>query len=240
MHEEHAIVQQVYEAKENMPKADALIRAYMPFIESETAKFLHRPPDLRNDDEVSIAMIAFHEAIQSYSKEKGAFFKYAAVLIKNRLIDFYRREKRHSQVLSIEAPTSEDKTLADTIPQETDAFEDFELRDATKNEIETLQNKMKPFGVSITDVAKHCPKQKRTLEECKKVARFAVAHPELLKIVSDSGRLPVQELVDGCGVSKKILERHRKYLIALLLIYTNGYVILRNHIKQIMEGGENA
>lgn len=239
MQEEHAIVQQVYEAKENMQKADAFIRGYMPFIESETAKFLHRAPDLCNDDEVSIAMIAFHEAIQSYSKEKGAFFSYAAVLIKNRLIDFYRHEKRHAHVISIEAPTSEDKTLADTIPQEKDAYEDLELRDATKQEIETLQNKLKPFGVSISDVATYCPKQKRTLEECKKVARFAVSHPELLKIVENSGRLPVQELVTGCDVSKKILERHRKYLIALLLIYTNGYVILRNHIKQIMEGGED-
>ena len=34
------------------------------------------------------------------------------------------------------------------------------------------------------------------------------------------------------------MERHRKYLVALLLIYTNGYEIIRGHLAQVMEGGE--
>ena len=66
MYEEHHIIRQVYEAKEDTQAADRLIGAYMPFIKVETAKFLNRPPMEGQDDELSIAMIAFHEAIGRY------------------------------------------------------------------------------------------------------------------------------------------------------------------------------
>ena len=78
MNEEHKIVQHVYAAKEDIQAADRLIGTYMPFIKMETAKFLKRPPIEGHDDELSIAMIAFHEAIGGYSRTRGAFLKYAA------------------------------------------------------------------------------------------------------------------------------------------------------------------
>ena len=49
-------------------------------------------------------------------------------------------------------------------------------------------------------------------------------------------RLPISRLSEGSGVERKTLERHRKYMIALLLIYTNGYEIIRGHLKQVMKG----
>ena len=104
MNNEHKIVQQVYAAKEDVQAADRLIGTYLPFIKTETAKFLKRPPIEGHDDELSIAMIAFHEAIGGYSRTRGAFLKYAAMLIRSRLIDYSRREQRHSRVISLDAP----------------------------------------------------------------------------------------------------------------------------------------
>ena len=86
MKDEHRIIQQVYAAKGDMREADELIRTYMPFIRTETAKWLKRPPQEGRDDELSIAMIAFHEAVQGYSRVRGSFLKYAALTIKSRLI----------------------------------------------------------------------------------------------------------------------------------------------------------
>ena len=80
MKNEHELSGQVYEAKEDMEAADRLIGAYLPFIRSETAKFLGRPPQEGHDDELSIAMIAFHEAIQGYSRGRGAFLPDAALV----------------------------------------------------------------------------------------------------------------------------------------------------------------
>ena len=40
MNQDHAIIAKVKQAKEDMRAADELIRAYMPFIRNQTAKFL--------------------------------------------------------------------------------------------------------------------------------------------------------------------------------------------------------
>lgn len=43
----------------------------------------------------------------------------------------------------------------------------------------------------------------------------------------------MNELMEGTGVERKTLERHRKYLAAILLAFTNGYEIIRGHLYQI-------
>lgn len=237
MNEEHKIIQQVCAAKEDVQEADRLITAYLPFIKAETAKFLKRPPVEGQDDELSIAMIAFHEAIGGYSRTRGAFLKYAAMLIRSRLIDYSRRERRHAAVISLDAPPGEgDTNLGETLADERDLHEESIVRDATRAEIEELARQMQEFGVSFSDVADNCPKQQRTLEACRKALQYAKENPELLDALLQTKRLPVAQLTAGSGVERKTLERHRKYMVALLLIYTNGYEIIRGHLKQVMKG----
>ncbi len=237
MYEEHHIIRQVYEAKEDTQAADRLIGAYMPFIKVETAKFLNRPPMEGQDDELSIAMIAFHEAIGRYSRGRGTFLKYAAVLIRNRLIDYERREKRHRLVISLDAPAGEEETpILETVAGKENHGEEIAVRDATRAEIEELSRQMEQFGISLTDVADNCPKQARTLEICRKAVQKAQDDPEILEEFLRTKRLPMARLAGGSG-ERKTLERHRKYMVALLLIHTNGYEIIRGHIRQVLKGG---
>ena len=79
---EHDIVSQVRSAKTDSEAADALIRQYMGFIRSETVKFLHTAAENGHEDELSIAMLAFYEAVLAYEKSRGAFLPYAARAIK--------------------------------------------------------------------------------------------------------------------------------------------------------------
>ena len=133
MNDEHKITQQVYAAKDDVLVADQLIGTYMPFIKAETAKFLKRPPMEGHDDELSIAMIAFHEAIGGYSRTRGAFLKYAAMLIRSRLIDYSRRGTAATAASSrLDAPVGEDDTtLGETLADERDPHEETAARDAT-------------------------------------------------------------------------------------------------------------
>ena len=237
MNDEHKITQQVYAAKDDVLVADQLIGTYMPFIKAETAKFLKRPPMEGHDDELSIAMIAFHEAIGGYSRTRGAFLKYAAMLIRSRLSATSRRKQPHSRVISLQPPVCEDHTtLGGTLADERDPHEETAARDATRAEIEELTRQMQEFGVSLSDVADNCPKQQRTLDACRKALQYARENPELLDTLLQTKRLPIGQLTAGSGVERKTLERHRKYMVALLLIYTNGYEIIRGHLKQVMKG----
>ena len=105
---EHDLVEQVYTAKKDTEAADSLIRRYMGFIRAETAKYLHRAPVEGQDEELSIVMLAFYEAILGYEKNRGAFLSYASRGIRSRLIDYYRKERKHKKVISLYEPVQEE------------------------------------------------------------------------------------------------------------------------------------
>lgn len=238
MNNEHQILSQIKKAKEHMYAADEMIKDYMPFIRGETVKFLKRPIVDENDDEPSIAMIAFYEAIQNYSQLRGAFLNYAALHIRSRLIDYARKEQRHKGWISLDhSDSDEDETpminkLADT----ENHAEELALREATRTEIAEFSSAILEFGINLTDVSEHCPRQKRTLESCRKGLEFAKRTPEIMEDFLRTKRLPIAKIVEGTGVERKVLERHRKYMVALLLAYTNGFEIIRGHLKCVMKG----
>ena len=239
MFDGHKILKSVYEAKTDSQKADDFIRSYIPFIRSEASKAVSRQCT-EHDDEYSIAMMAFYEAIMSYERFRGAFLPYASTVIKSRLIDYNRKESRHKNNFSLYQETSEtdERELIETIPDKTDNFEELVDRQATQQEIQELSMVMKDFGISFSDVADNCPKQERTLKSCGDAIRYAANNKELLDLLLRTKKLPMAELVAGSGAERKTLERHRKYILAMLLVQTNGYEMIRGHIKSVINRKE--
>lgn len=234
MKEEHQIVSQVLEVQSNSQAADELIAQYLPFIRSETAKFLKRFPE-DGQDELSIAMFAFYEAAMSYQSGKGSFLKLAATAIRNRLIDHYRREQRHTGTVSLNAQSSGDdeSSLVDQIRDDRNEAEEFHDRTATQKEIQEFTGQLQEFGLSLSDIADNCPKQERTLTACMRVLDYARQNPDLLDQLVKTKKLPLSQLSEGAGAERKTLERHRKYIVAILLAYTNGFEIIRGHLSMI-------
>ena len=235
---QHSIVFEVRAAQTDPAAADALIGQYMPFIRSETCKFTHAPIEAGHEDELSIATLAFYEAALSYQRGRGAFLPYAAAAIRNRLIDHYRVEQRHGGTVSLDVPAGEDgRLLSETLPDTRDEIAAYDLREATRAEIAEFGRQLASFGIGFSDVADNCPRQERTLAACRAVLDCARANPILLDKLLRTGRLPIRDLVLGSGVDKKTIERHRKYLVAILLAFTNGYEIIRGHLCQLTPRG---
>ncbi len=127
-------------------------------------------------------MIAFHEAIQGFTRERGAFLSYAALLIRSRLIDYQRKEARHQGHISLDAQSDEDDIpLYERLADDSDHYEESAKLQATQQEIAELSLVLTSFGVSFTDIADNSPKQERTLEACGRVVRHAAANKELLE-----------------------------------------------------------
>ena len=230
------IVEQVIAAQRDVELADELIKQYMPFIKSETAKFIKRAP-VEEDDELSIAMFAFYEAIINYNKFRGTFLRYASMEIRHRLIDYYRKEQRNRKNVSLDAPcdAEEEITLMDTLSSEESIEEEIGNKEATKSEIELFIKDLKEFGLTLAEVAENCPKQERTMRTCYEALDYARRNPAILKELTDTKKLPISKLSRNSGIIKKKLERHRKYMVAILLAYTNGFEIIRGHLCQISQ-----
>ncbi|MDO5418277.1 MAG: sigma factor [Lachnospiraceae bacterium] len=240
MKEEHKIVRQIRMAQDSPDAADRFMQQYLPFIKAETTKFINRVPVEGRDDELSIAMFAFYEAMMAYRAEKGAFLRLASISIRNRLIDYYRQEQRHAGQLSLEQPASdgdENRTLLDQLDTGRDEIAEHTDHSAAKSEIQDFSRQLADFGLSLTDIAESCPRQERTLNACLQALEYARQHPELLQQLVQSRKLPLARLASGSGIERKTLERHRKYMVAILLAYTNGFEIIRGHLRQMKQKG---
>ena len=232
MNQEHEIVAMVAAARGDSLAADELVRRFLPFIRSETAKVIRRGVS-DSDDELSVAMMAFHEAVLAYERLRGAFLPFAARAIRSRIIDFHRREQRHRGQLSLHEKNEDDRELADTLAVGTDPISERTDRTAARQEIAHFPLGLSEFGLSLTDIADNCPKQARTLSACHRALDYARGNPELLEQTVRTKKLPITSLAAGAGVERKTLERHRKYMMALLLAYTNGFEIIRGHLGQM-------
>lgn len=223
----------VLAAQKDASAADGLIEQYMPFIRRETARFLGRIPQ-REEEVFSVAMLAFYEAIQRYAPGRGAFLSLAALSIRHRLTDFSRKERRHGGQISLQASWEGDTlTLEERLPEKDSPLQKREEERAAREEIEEFSRQLQSLGLTLTQVAEACPKQERTLSACMKALDFAKKHPDLLSEAVKTGKVPLLRLSLGAGVEKKTLERHRGYLLALLVAYTNGYEIIRGHIQSV-------
>ena len=240
MPKEYQIVKEVKNAQKDLDVADELIKKYLPYIRKEVYKYTNEYVN-DNTDELSIAMIAFHEAIRSYDEDKGNFINYAAIVMRNRMIDYTRHEQKFNQEISLNAVLRKDdsgreETLEDVISSSENLNEKVINQSTTEIEIKEFSKNLSEFGISLQDVADNCPRQERTLAVCREVLHYVLKHREILDKMLKSHHLPVTKIVRESKTPFKTVERHRKYIIAILLIQTNGYHILRNHIKQVLKG----
>lgn len=198
-----------------------LILRYRPQIKMIAEGICRRPLDWNNDDELSIGLIAFNEAIESYDENKGmSFLGYARMLIHRRLVDHFRRESRFRHA-SLDAPDEETEFGRYETVQ---AWKRYQAEEEAKEQGEMVaryNEALQNFGISLDDLLAASPKHRDTKQTLMRVARELVAQPSLMKRLQEHKQLPVKELMVLTGVSHKVLEKGRKYIIALALVLSD-------------------
>ena len=94
----------VQKAQEDEEYLNKFIKDNKRFIMVSASKATRRFIS-ENDDEWSIALIAFHEAVKSYDLSKGNFRTFAALVIRRRLTDYIISQSRHQAEIPLE-PTN--------------------------------------------------------------------------------------------------------------------------------------
>mgnify|MGYP001206591238 CR=1 FL=1 len=212
-----------------------MIEKYRPFIAKMTSICCKKYIDPERDDEFSIALHAFNEAINEYRCNCGAsFLGFARTVIRRRLIDHIRREERHLSQIPLSTFDVEDEENHVTNPVETEqAIAQYELEreaEARKEEIADLAEKLESFGISFSDLTKVSPKHSDSRRMLFRIAKILGNDRELMDSMLSKKMLPIKPLLEKCGVSRKTLERNRKYLIALALIHTGHYPYLQQYL----------
>lgn len=206
----------------NQSALDELFRQQRPFIYKTTKRICKRNVDWDKDDELSIALIAFHEAVEKYEPGKGAhLLTFAHKVIQQRLIDYFRKEERHHH-LPIDAEKDEEEVEVSKI--ERDKAMDDHLRKQEQQEMAAtlaeFEERLTEFGISMEDLVDASPKHRDTRDNLLELAKIISHEDDLLSSLKEKKRLPVKEVVKRVKVSRKVLERGRKYLIAMIIIIT--------------------
>lgn len=193
----------------------------------------------KSDDEWPVALLAFTEAVKNYSMEKGSFFNFAELVMRRRLIDFIRSQSRYSSEISVspslfnfDTDNDEDETnikieISEKVSQPTD--------NSLKLEIELVNEILSSYGFSFFDLVECSPKAKKTKKACAKAVVYMINNPILVSNMKVKKLLPIKIIENNVNIPRKILDRHRKYIIAAVEIISGDFPYLADYIRFIRE-----
>ncbi len=215
-----------------------IIDAYKPFI-AKTVSSVCRRYIYESDDEFSIGLIAFNEAIEKYSPDRGSsLLSFSEVIIKRRVIDYIRKQTKNQHIsFDLTNASNEEESPGTVIVNEL-SLDDFHKKNdeqLRKDEIIQFQTLLTTFDLSFSDLVENSPKHADARKNAIYAAKMLIENQEMKDLLFEKKRLPIKQLEKLVNVSRKTIERNRKYIIAIALILSSDYVYLKDYLKGVLE-----
>ena len=193
----------------------------------------------RSDDEWSVALGAFSKAVDVYSQGKGDFLPFAQMLIKRELIDYYRSQKNTLREVSVAPhvlegsgePEEDPSGVYLAVVKNSLEASDHSLRE----EILAANELLSAYGFRFFELTACSPQQDKTRKECAVAIRTVLTDSALFAALEKTHKLPIKALAAVSGVSRKTLDRYRKYIIMAVLILDGDYPRLAEYLKFVKE-----
>ena len=208
---------------------EEFIEKHIPFIISCISKFTGRYVSIENDDEYSIGMIAFVEAIEKYKESRGDFYAFSRLVIESRLKNFFEKENKHSKNKSIEDYKERGTDLVDNLENHD---KDDLNREFTINEIKKLKEEIDDFGFGFEELVNEAPKHKDTREKAIDISEKSSREKDITDFMFVKKRLPIKNMSDRFDVSEKVIRKSKLFIITVIIILFRGYRNLKLWIKK--------
>lgn len=199
---------------------ESLIQEYRPYVlrvVSHTCKSSMG----WSDDEASIGLIAFNEAIDRYDSSHGKTFdNFAYLIIRNRLIDEFRKNGKLLKTESIVWNDDDLEVSSREFSASVEAYEREQEAAELAQELLRYDEMLQQYGVRLEELEQYSPSHQDARMHMIQLAKRFAEHPELRQQLERTKQLPIKRMLKLTDVSKKTLERNRKYLIALILIFS--------------------
>ncbi len=215
---------------------EELIAQSTPLVLRVGARLCGRYLRMGQDEEVSVGLIAVNEALDRYRADSGVTFgTFAEVVVRRRLIDHLRRESARR-----ETPFSEFQQE----DEEGDPWSPLEFRRAQEldqarqealdrqAEVADFHRLLGLYGISLRDLVRQCPRHRDARSRAVEVARAVAGRPAWTEYLRRHKALPLREMEadPALGVSRKTLERQRKFIIAVAVILMEGLTGLQVYL----------
>lgn len=209
--------------KITMDNLNHLIEHHMAFLIRTVSNFTGRYVSVENDDEFSIALSAFAEAVERYDEKRGQFLGFAKLVIESRLKNYAVQKKKEAQTVSLEALQEEGR--------------DF-VREKEDNDGETLheeivlyREELLKFNLTLEILADCAPKHKDTRRVALDTAETASRDEDIVSETYEKRRLPIRRVSKLAGVTEKIVKGSRHFILAAMIIFIKKFPSLLYWIK---------
>jgi RNA polymerase sigma factor len=225
----------VLRAQNDPQLLEKLIAAHLGFIKNCMTD-QQKASGAQFEDEMSVAMLAFSEAVLKYEVSKGKFLSFARLVINRRLIDEYRKLNRQSP----RGGCSLDETMGGEVggqhPFEVAAsvvlYEEEVKRSQLQMEIAIYEEALCDFGLTFNELVAVSPKQEGLKSAYQAVAEWLTGQPELLNRVYKDQKMPISEILSEFDMDRKKLERGRKYILALVVLLNSELEFLKTYVER--------
>ncbi|KNY27484.1 RNA polymerase sigma factor SigI [Pseudobacteroides cellulosolvens] len=230
---DNSLNERVQRIKSSDIEIDKLVEEYKPFIASCVEKITGRFVRYGEDDELSIALLAFVEAIKAFDISKGNFLSFAQNVIKRRLIDYFRKESKHSKIVSISTYTSddEDNELDLSTGEALDKYSQDNISEYRRLELQELKKELALWDISFFELTNASPKSEKTRKSYNDIIQYLMKNPDTLDQVKKKKLLPIADIEKNTGIPRKTIERSRKYILAVIIILTGDYQYVKDYIN---------
>ena len=221
------------------------ISRHRKFILKVTSKTLNRFVT-DSDDAYSVALVAFTEAIRRYDESKGNFYGFAGLVIRRRVLDYLKTEYRMRREIDVEPVTftgdvpdtdkAEDSVNAavsrkaiDQSMEQVGAYAPGTTPVA--DEIAAMQDILGEYGFSFFDITDASPRSEKTKLMCKDIISYIHADEDMIAEMRRKHMLPAAEIIRELRIPRKKIERHRRYIIAVLEILNGDFPQLQEYFR---------
>lgn len=210
------------------PKMDRndFIEESIPFIVKTTSSFLGRYVCTDNDEEFSIALIAFNEAIERYDEERGNFWSFAKIVIESRLKNNLQKNAR------LEASSLEEMTEAGMQIHDDNAKVDKTTSDL-RDEIMAFKEELSLFGITFEILAKESPKHRDTRDRAVRIGYKVSGDEVIIEKVYAKRRLPIKDVSRKFEITEKIIKRSKTFILSTAVLFFKKYTNLIIWIKGV-------
>lgn len=210
-----------------------LLASHMPFVKKTAAQVCKRFID-EHQDEYSIALSAFHEAIRQYRPGHDAsFLTFAHMVIRRRVIDHIRKESKRLEFShDFTASPNDDHHSHVGDSASTDQYTAEQQNDKRREEIIRFEQLLVNYGLSFQMLVKISPSHEDARRNAMQIAQLVAETDDYKQYLLDKKKLPVKQIEDMVHVSRKTIERNRKYIIAMALLWMSDLHYLKDYLKE--------
>lgn len=217
--EQHDLNKRVIQAikNDNQDEINLIIGEYTPFILNTISVQKNSYVSL-GDDEFSVGMGAFYDAMKKYDPERGHFLIFAKVVITSKLKTYWTKQNKHRHI----SLDDENSNISLEAKQE-----DADL----KEEIVLFEQELNKFGMDYEMLVDNTPKHRDTKQRANEIGIKTSSEQDFIDHLYEKKRLPITKMAERFFVSVKIIKKSKYYIMAVVIAIVKKFDLITNWIK---------